>query len=111
MEAEEKEGENGEGHGGRCYRTQRRGGKGVRDIKTTQRNGPVIGIVPVEEADELMMITARGKIQRVAVSEIRIVGRNTQGVKIMSLDDEDTLVAVKPVPREEEGTEEDGGSE
>ena len=53
-----------------------------------------------------MMITARGKIQRVAASEIRIVGRNTQGVKIMSLDDEDTLVAVKPVPREEEGTEE-----
>ena len=106
LDSEEKEGENGEGHGTRAYRTQRRGGKGVRDIKTTQRNGPVIGIVPVEEADELMMITARGKIQRVAVSEIRIVGRNTQGVKIMSLDDEDTLVAVKPVPRDDDSAAE-----
>ncbi len=102
---EEADEENGEGRGGRAYRTQRRGGKGLHDIKTAPRNGPVIGIVPVDEKDELMMITARGKIQRVAVSEIRVVGRNTQGVKIMSLDEDDTLVAVKPVPHEEENAE------
>jgi DNA gyrase subunit A len=99
------EGENSEGRSGFCYRTQRRGGKGLRDIKTTPRNGPVIGIVRVDEQDEIMMITARGKIQRVAVSDIRIVGRNTQGVKIMSLDEGDTLVAVKRVPHEENGEE------
>ena len=46
------------------YRTQRRGGKGLRDIKTTDRNGPVIGIVRVDDDDELLMMTARGKIQR-----------------------------------------------
>jgi DNA gyrase subunit A len=89
------------------YRTQRRGGKGLRDIKTTDRNGPVIGIVPVNNDDELMMMTARGKIQRVKVSDFNPIGRNTQGVRIMSLDEGDTLAAIVCVPTEER--EEDGG--
>jgi DNA gyrase subunit A len=83
------------------YRTQRRGGKGLRDIKTTERNGPVIGIVPVNDDDELMMMTARGKIQRVKVSDFNPIGRNTQGVRIMSLEEGDTLAAIVRVPREE----------
>jgi DNA gyrase subunit A len=83
------------------YRTQRRGGKGLRDIKTTERNGPVIGIVPVKDDDELMMMTARGKIQRVKVSDFNPIGRNTQGVRIMSLEEGDTLAAIVRVPREE----------
>jgi DNA gyrase subunit A len=83
------------------YRTQRRGGKGLRDIKTTERNGPVIGIVPVKDDDELMMMTARGKIQRVKVSDFNPIGRNTQGVRIMSLDESDTLAAIVCVPTEE----------
>jgi DNA gyrase subunit A len=87
------------------YRTQHRGGKGLRDIKTTERNGPVIGIVRVDDADELMMMTARGKIQRVAVSDFNPIGRNTQGVRIMSLD-EDTLAAIVRVPKEENGGDE-----
>ena len=89
------------------YRTQRRGGKGLRDIKTTERNGPVIGIVPVNDDDELMMMTARGKIQRVKVSDFNPIGRNTQGVRIMSLEEGDTLAAIVCVPREEreEGAE------
>jgi len=90
----------------RCYRAQRRGGKGLRDIKTTERNGPVIGIVRVCDEDELLMITARGKLQRIAAREVSVVGRNTQGVRIMSLDEDDTLVAVKRVPHEETGGEE-----
>ncbi len=85
----------------KSYRTQRRGGKGLRDIRTSKRNGPVIGIVRIREDDEIMMISARGKIQRVAASEISIVGRNTQGVTIMNLGKGDTLVAVKRVPPEE----------
>jgi len=99
------EAEEGEGHeenSQRSYRTQRRGGKGLRDIKTTERNGPVVGIVRVSDDDELLMMTARGKIQRIAASDVSIIGRNTQGVRIMSLDDDDTLVAVKRVPKEEE---------
>lgn len=83
------------------YRTQNRGGKGVRDIKTTDRNGPVVDIVRVDDTDELMMMTARGKIQRVKVSDFNPIGRNTQGVRIMTLDEGDTLTAVVRVPQEE----------
>jgi DNA gyrase subunit A len=102
-EAESEEGEaNGDHTSQRSYRTQNRGGKGLHDIKATDRNGPVIGIVRVRDDDELMMITARGKIQRIPANDISIIGRNTQGVRIMSLDEGDTLVAVKRVPREEE---------
>ncbi|MEN6450664.1 MAG: DNA gyrase subunit A [Thermoguttaceae bacterium] len=113
-EHEEPEAEEGEEHeesSSRSYRTQHRGGKGIRDIKTTDRNGPVVGVVSVCDRDELLMMTAHGKIQRIAVSDVSIIGRNTQGVRIMSLDDDDTLVAVKRVPmeeeKEEEGKEED----
>ena len=83
------------------YRTQRRGGKGVIDIKTTKRNGRVVGIVPVSDLDELMMMTVRGKIQRVAAKDISVIGRNTQGVRIMSLDEGDTLTAIVRVPPED----------
>lgn len=100
-----EEGDEHEESSQRSYRTQRRGGKGLRDIKTTERNGPVVGIVHVSDVDELLMMTARGKIQRIAASDISIIGRNTQGVKIMSLDDDDTLIAVKRVPQEEEKAE------
>jgi DNA gyrase subunit A len=85
------------------YPTKGRGTMGVRDIKTTERNGPVIGIEVVQGADELLMMTARGKLQRLAAADISVIGRNTQGVRIMSLDEGDTLVAVVRVPPEEEG--------
>lgn len=85
------------------YRTQRRGGKGLRDIKATRRNGRVIGIVRVTDEDEVLMMTARGKIQRVAAAEISVIGRNTQGVRIMKLDEEDALAAIVRVPREDGG--------
>jgi DNA gyrase subunit A len=80
------------------YRTQRRGGKGLRDIKTTDRNGPVIGVACVRDDDELLMMTARGKLQRMVAGEISVIGRNTQGVRIMSLDEGDTLAAIVRVP-------------
>jgi DNA gyrase subunit A len=99
----DEEGE-GEGSSSQRYRTQGRGGKGLRDIKTTKRNGPVVSVVSVRDDDELLMITARGKLQRMAVNEISIIGRNTQGVRIMALDDEDTLAALVRVPRDETAT-------
>jgi DNA gyrase subunit A len=83
------------------YRTQRRGGKGVKDIKTSQRNGRVVAVVPVTDQDELLLMTTRGKIQRIAARDISIVGRNTQGVRIMSMDESDSLTAVVRVPVEE----------
>lgn len=83
------------------YRTQRRGGKGLRDIKATDRNGPVIGVIRVDDDDEVLMMTAGGKIQRIRASDISVIGRNTQGVRIMSLDKDDALAAVVRVPQEE----------
>jgi DNA gyrase subunit A len=86
---------------GARYRTQRRGGKGLRDIKTTERNGPVVSIVSVRETDELLMISTGGKLQRIAARDVSEIGRNTQGVRIMSLDEGDKLAAVVRVPAEE----------
>ena len=107
-ETEAGDGEGEELSSQRSYRTQRRGGKGLHDIKTTPRNGPVIGVVRVRDDDELLMMTARGKLQRIPAADISIIGRNTQGVKIMSLDEDDALVAVKRVPQEE-GEQRDEG--
>ncbi len=87
--------------GSNRYRAQKRGGKGVRDIKTSARNGKVIGIKSVNEDDELLLMTSRGKIQRIKCGDINTIGRNTQGVRIMSLDDDDTLAVIARVPRDE----------
>ena len=84
--------------GNQRYRRQRRGGKGLRDIRTTERNGKVIDIIAIADADEVIMITARGKIQRVHASDISQIGRNTQGMHIIRLDDEDTLVSLARIP-------------
>ena len=92
------------------YRAQKRGGKGVRDIKTTARNGRVIGIVPVVDDDEILLMTSRGKLQRIACNDINTIGRNTQGVRIMSLSEGDTLSAVVRVPRDENAEEESDGA-
>ncbi|MCA9115064.1 MAG: DNA gyrase subunit A, partial [Planctomycetaceae bacterium] len=82
------------------YRRQKRGGKGLRDIRTTSRNGKVIDVLAVSDGDEVLMITARGKIQRIRASEISRVGRNTQGVRLIRLDDEDHLVSTARIPAE-----------
>ncbi|GIW96144.1 MAG: DNA topoisomerase (ATP-hydrolyzing) [Pirellulaceae bacterium] len=84
------------------YRSQRRGGKGLRDIKTTRRNGKVIGAVRVTDDDEVIMITSHGKLQRIRAGDVSIIGRNTQGVRIMTLEEGDSLVAIVRVPREEQ---------
>ena len=94
------------GSSGARYRTQKRGGKGLRDIRTSQRNGEVIGIAPVNDQDEIFMMTAKGKIQRIEAGDISVIGRNTQGVRIMNVDQDDSLVAVVRVPPEEAGEEE-----
>jgi DNA gyrase subunit A len=104
---EVEEAEEGDGNSSsQRYPTKGRGGQGVRDIKTTERNGPVVDIVSVKDDNEVIMITRSGKLQRMQVKEIRITGRNTQGVRIMSMDESDALVAVVRVPPEDEIIEE-----
>ncbi|WP_254511878.1 DNA gyrase subunit A [Anatilimnocola floriformis] len=100
-EVEEPEAEGDESSSNR-YPTKGRGTMGVRDIKTTDRNGPVVAVAVVRETDELLMMTARGKLQRLAAGDISVIGRNTQGVRIMSLDEGDSIVAAVRVAKEEE---------
>ncbi len=83
------------------YRKQRRGGKGVRDIRTSERNGFVVGVVSVREIDDIMLITTNGMVNRTHVGEIRVVGRNTQGVRIMNLNEGDKIASLAQVAREE----------
>ncbi len=85
---------------GARYRRQGRGGKGLRDIKTTARNGRVVDVVAVSERDEILMITAGGKIQRIRAADVSLIGRNTQGVRIIRLDDDDTLASMARIPSE-----------
>jgi DNA gyrase subunit A len=83
------------------YRKQRRGGKGLRDIRTTERNGPVVGVLSVRDGDDIMLITTGGMVNRTHVSEIRRIGRNTQGVRIMNLADGDRIASVAKIARED----------
>jgi DNA gyrase subunit A len=98
--------EGGEEEGGRessqkYYRKQRRGGKGVRDIRTSERNGPVVGIVAVRETDDIMLITVGGMVNRTHAREISVVGRNTQGVRVMGLKEGDKIASLAKIAPEE----------
>jgi DNA gyrase subunit A len=84
------------------YRKQRRGGKGVRDIRTSDRNGLVVGVVAVRDGDDIMLITSQGMVNRTHVNEIRVVGRNTQGVRIMGLGGGDKIASLAKIAREED---------
>jgi len=89
------------GHGKRTnfdeYRTQGRGGKGIINIRTSQRNGRVVAMKSIRDADELMLITLNGKVVRTDLREMRIIGRATQGVRVISLRPGDRLVSVARV--------------
>ena len=87
------------------YRIQRRGGKGLKDVKVTAKNGKVVGIASVRDGDEIMLITKDGMVTRSKVDNIRLVGRNTQGVRVMNLNDNDKLVTVAKVAQETVGAE------
>lgn len=87
------------------YRVQRRGGKGIITLKRTEKTGSIVALKEVLPEDELMMITRHGVIIRVPVDGIRVIGRNTQGVKVMNLDAGDTVVDVARVVNEDAETE------
>jgi DNA gyrase subunit A len=79
------------------YRIQGRAGKGILTIKTTQRNGPVVYAYQVTDQDQLMIITEQGKIIRLRAADISVIGRNTQGVKLIDLAEGERVVAVAKV--------------
>ena len=84
------------------YRVQKRGGKGIITLKKTDKTGSIVALKEVQPDDELMMITRAGVIIRSPVKDIRVIGRNTQGVRVMNLDTGDTVVDVARVVKEDE---------
>ncbi|MBA3890790.1 MAG: DNA gyrase subunit A [Gemmatimonadaceae bacterium] len=95
------------------YRVQKRGGKGIITLKATDRTGDAVSIMEVLPEDELMLITKQGIAIRMPVRGIRVAGRNTQGVKLVNLDDHDLVMDVaRVVPEDDKETEGDeGGTE
>ena len=88
------------------FRTSGRGGKGIIAIQTTKRNGPVVASFPIDEADQLMLVTDGGQLIRTPVNDIRVAGRNTQGVTIFRTRDDEKVVSVGRV-EDDEGEEEE----
>ena len=90
------------------YRVQSRGGLGIINIQTSERNGRVVGIALVYDDDELLLISQQGKILRMAAHDVRTIGRATQGVRLIDIDPEDRVVSVARLAEKEE---DDKGSE
>ena len=82
------------------YRLQSRGGSGVINIKTSERNGPVVSMLAAKDGDQILLISERGMIVRTEVSQIRETGRNAQGVRVMNIDEGDRVVAAAVIPQE-----------
>ena len=90
------------------YRTQGRGGKGVINVKTTEKNGKVVAIMRVQEDSDVLVMTANGKLIRVSSQDIRAVGRATQGVRLIQLEEDDQVTAATLIAPE--GKTEDEGT-
>jgi DNA gyrase subunit A len=88
------------------YPTKNRGGKGVITIKTTDRNGKVVGLRLVTDDDDLMLITTSGKLIRMPMDGIPTIGRNTQGVRLIRLEEDEVVVAMERMADKEEGEHE-----
>jgi DNA gyrase subunit A len=93
------------------YRSQNRGGKGLIDIKTSDRNGPVVAIAKVTDADEVMLTTTGGILIRTPVRDMRLIGRNTQGVRLIRVEEGDSVSSLARIPEEELTAAEGEGDE
>ena len=78
----------------------------MRDIRTSERNGPVVGVVAVRDDDDVMLITTQGMVNRTQADEIRVTGRNAQGVRVMNLNEGDKVASLAKVAREDVAEEE-----
>ena len=88
------------------YRAQGRGGKGIINLKTTDKNGKVVSVMRVQEDSDILVMTANGKLIRVSSTDIRAVGRATQGVRLINLDEEDKVTAATLIASEGKTEEE-----
>ncbi|HHB76625.1 MAG TPA: DNA gyrase subunit A [Desulfobulbus sp.] len=93
------------------YKLQNRGGKGVFTIKTSERNGMVVGVLQVVDEDQVMLIANSGKVIRMPMDTVRIIGRNTQGVRLINLEKDEKVVGLSMLAREELSEDESGDEE
>ena len=84
------------------YRVQSRGGVGIINISTSERNGQVVGVACVQEGDELLLITQQGMIIRMPTNDVRAIGRATQGVRLIDVEAEDKVVSVARLVEKED---------
>jgi DNA gyrase subunit A len=84
------------------YRLQTRGGSGVINIKTSDRNGPVVGLIKANDEDDVMLMTEKGMSIRLPAKEVSIIGRNAQGVRLVRQEQDDKLAAITPLAKEDE---------
>ena len=87
------------------YRLQGRGGSGIINIRVTQKNGPLVGVMETSAADQIMMVTQQGKIIRMDVEGISVIGRATQGVRLLDVEEGDSVVSVARLPERDEEAE------
>jgi DNA gyrase subunit A len=88
------------------YRVTSRGGKGVINMKTSDRNGLVVAVLPVSNESQVLIITNQGKLIRVEAKGIRVSGRSTQGVKLIDASDDDLVTSASLIERQQDATEE-----
>ena len=93
------------------YRIQKRGGSGVFAISTSERNGKVVGALQVEDEDQVMLIANSAKVIRMPMDTVRVIGRNTQGVRLINLEKGEKVVGLSILAREEEVEDEEPGNE
>ena len=88
------------------YRKTSRGGKGVIAMKLTEKNGNIVQIKPVSEQEDLMIVTDKGQVIRIKIAGISLIGRNTQGVRLINLKENEKVVAVEKLVEEDDQPEE-----
>jgi DNA gyrase subunit A len=93
------------------YRISGRGGKGITAMIVNERNGRLIASFPIEDSDQIMLVTDAGKLIRCPVDDVRIAGRNTQGVRIFKTDEAEKVVSVERIPEDGNGVADNGNGE
>ncbi|MEO1718758.1 MAG: DNA gyrase subunit A [Pseudomonadota bacterium] len=93
------------------YRVSGRGGKGIAAMVVNERNGPLVVAFPIDDNDQIMLVTDAGQLIRCPVHDVRIAGRNTQGVRVFRTDDDEKVVSVERIPEESADGEDDSDVE
>ena len=93
------------------YRVSGRGGKGILAMVVNDRNGPLVASFPVEDSDQIMLVTDAGQLIRCPVYDVRVAGRNTQGVRVFRTDADETVASVERIPEDGNGENSDNGEE